>query len=169
MKNLLKLMVLVTAVAAPLMAAAQGKLAVLDVQTAILQTEAAKKEFKELQARPDYAESVKQLEKLQKDFMANKEKLQKDSAVMSDEQKQAEAQKLQSSATDIQHVRKKLQTAEQELAKKLMQAFYPKLQQVMPEVIKEESLGLLLDRKTALHVDNGYDVTGKVTAKLNLQ
>ncbi|WP_339671393.1 OmpH family outer membrane protein [Dasania marina] len=169
MKNILKVMLLITAAAVPLMAAAQGKIAVLDVQTAILQTEVAKKEFKDLQARPDYAESVKQLEVLQKEFMTNKEKLQKDSAVMSDEQKQAEGRKLQSSATDIKYVREKLQAAEQELAKKLMQAFYPKLQQIMPEVIKEESLGLLLDKKTALHVDNGFDVTAKVTAKLNLQ
>lgn len=169
MKTISKLMVLGLALLAPLAVMAQGKIAVLDVQTAVLQTEAAKKEFKALQERADYADSLKQLEQLSKNFKANKEKLQKDSAVMSDEQKRAEAQKLQNSATDIQHVRKKLQAAEQELAKKLMQASYQKLQKVMPEVIKEESIGLLLDRKTALHVDGGYDVTSKVTAKLNLE
>ncbi|MGK0442106.1 MAG: outer membrane protein [Pseudohongiellaceae bacterium] len=156
-------------VMAPIAALAQGKIAVLDRQAAILQTEMAKKEFKALQSRVDYAESLIQLETLQKNFMANQEKLKKDSAVMSDEQKQAEAQKLQNSATDIQHVRKKLQTAEQELQKRLMQALYPKLQGIMPSVIKEENIGLLLDRKVALHVDGGYDITAKITAKLNLQ
>lgn len=156
------------AVCLPAIASAQGKIAVLDVQTAILQTEVAKKQFKELQGRADYAESLKQLEKLQKDFQANKQKLQKDSAVMSDEQKKSEAQKLQNSITDIQHVRKKLQAAEQELAKQLMQAFSAKLQQIMPSFIKEEGIGLLLDRKSAMHVDTSFDVTSKVTAKLNI-
>lgn len=169
MNKLSKLVVLSIALVAPLMAAAQGKIAVLDVQTAILQTEAAKKEFKDLQSRADYAQSLTQFETLQKTFQENREKLQKDSAVMSDDQKKAESQKLQNSATDIQHVKKKLQAAEQDLAKKLMQAFYPKLQKIMPELIKEESIGLLLDKKSALHVDNGYDVTAKVTAMLNLQ
>ena len=168
MKTLSKVLLLVAAVCLPAIASAQGKIAVLDVQTAILQTEVAKKQFKELQGRADYAESLKQLEQLQKDFQENKEKLKKDSAVMSDEQKKAEAQKLQNSATDIQHVRKKLQAAEQDLAKQLMQAFYPKLQNIMPSFIKEEGIGLLLDRKSAMHVDTSFDVTSKVTAKLNV-
>ena len=168
MKKMIQLMVLVLSICAPLMASAQGKIAVLDVQTAILQTELAKKEFKTLQARPDFAANIKQLETLQKDYTANVEKLKKDSAVMSDAQKQTEAQKLQSSLTDIQHVRKKLETAQQELAKKLMQALSPKLKQVIPEIIKSEGIGMLLDRKAVMHADESYDVTAKVTAKLNL-
>ena len=168
MRKLIQLTLLALLASGSLMASAQGRIAVLDVQAAIMQTEQAKKTFKELQSRADYAESLKQLETLQTKFQANKEKLQKDSAVMSAEQKKAESQKIQSSVTDIQHVGKKLQAAEQELAKQLMKAFSPKLQVVVPGIIKEEGIGLLLDSKVVMHTDDSFDITTKVTAELNL-
>lgn len=168
MKKIISTLALSLIMMMPFLANAEGRIAVLDIEAAILQTELAKKEFKSLQERADVADNMKQLESLQQAYNEKVEQLKKDSAILSNEKKQEEAQKLQNSLTDIQHVRKKLQSAEQELAKKLLQALSPKLNQIVPEIIKSEGIGMLLHRKAVMHADSNYDITAQVTAKLNM-
>ena len=43
----------------------------------------------------------------------------------------------------------------------------PKLQKLLPEIIKEENIGLLLPAKAVMHADAGYNITAKVADKLN--
>ena len=95
------------------------------------------------------------------------EKLKKDIAVLSAEQKQAKSQRISEKRADIEHVARKLQAAEQQLVQEVVQELAPKMQEVVGELIKNEQIGLLLDRKATLHVDNAFNITAKVTDKLN--
>jgi outer membrane protein len=162
-----KILLAAALMTAPVLAQAEGKIAVLNVQEAIMNTDVAKKAFNEWKKRSDIAESVKQLESLQKDYQAAVEKFQKDAAVMSTEAKQEEAKKIQSKRADIEHVSRKLQAAQNELMQELMQQEAPKLQQVVSDMVKSEGIGLLLNRQAVMHVDSSFSITAKVTDKLN--
>lgn len=157
----------VVALLASAFAAAQGKIAVLDVQGAILNTEAAQKQLKDLRAQPAYTQNRKELDKLKKDYDDIIKQLQKDLAVMSADQKEAQRKKIEEKRADLEHVARKLQASEQELAQRLIQEMAPKLEKIVSDLIKSEGIGLLLDRKAAMHADPSYNITEKVTAALN--
>ena len=167
MKITRRLMIVLALVLTPVLANAQGKVAVLDVQEAILNTDVAKKRLEAFREQPDITENVKQLEALQKEFQALVEQIKKDSAVMSADQKQAQSKKIQDKRADIEHVGRKLKAAEQEMAQALMQELGPKLQQAVGELIKSEGIGLLLNKQAVMHVDSSYSISAKVTDKLN--
>jgi outer membrane protein len=153
--------------AAQLAAPSQGKVAVLDPVGAVMRTDEAQKRLKALRAQPAYDANNKEREKLIKEFQDMVQQLQKDNAVMSVDQRQAQGKKIEDKRSDIEHVERKLQESEQELMQKLMQDLGGKLQKVVTDLIKAEGIGLLLDRKAAIHVDNGYDLSPKVTEQLN--
>lgn len=157
----------VVALLASAFAAAQGKIAVLDVQGAILNTEAAQKQLKDLRAQPAYTQNRKELDKLKKDYDDIIKQLQKDLAVMSADQKEAQRKKIEEKRADLEHVARKLQASEQELAQRLIQEMAPKLEKIVSDLIKSEGIGLLLDRKAAMHADPSYNITEKVTTALN--
>ena len=43
----------------------------------------------------------------------------------------------------------------------------PRANTVVMDVVKAESIGLLLNAQAALYADAGYSISGKVTEKLN--
>lgn len=148
-------------------ALAQGKVAVLDVQGAILNTQQAQNRLKELRSQPAYSANRKELDKLRGEYDELVKQLQKDVAVMSNDQKETQRKKLEEKRADIEHVVRKLQVSEQELAQELMASMAPKMEEVVRDLIAAEKIGLLLDRKVALHVETDFNITPKVTERLN--
>jgi outer membrane protein len=148
-------------------ALAEGKVAVLDTQAAILGTDEAQKRLKAMRDKPEFKANQAELEKLKKEYNDLLEQVKKEIAVMSPEQKDAQGKKIEAKRGDIEHVVRKLQAAEQELGQSLMQDMGPKLQKAVADVIKNEGIGLLLDRRAALHADATYNITPKVTDLLN--
>jgi outer membrane protein len=166
-KNLKKMMLAAVVAASPVLAMAEGKIAVFSAQQAIMNTDAAKAQVKAFQQEPSVAEKIKEFEGLQKKYKEAVEQVQKDLAMMSAEQKQTESKKINDMRADIEHVGRQLKQSEQEMAQRLMQEFGPRLQPILAELVKNESIGLLLDKKAALHADASFDITAKVTDKLN--
>ena len=167
MNKLIKSTLLAVAFCASVAAHAEGKIAVLNAQQAIINTEMAQARLKALREEDGYAANRQQLEALGKSYQETVAQLQKDAAVMSAEQKQAEAKKIQEKRADIEHVQKKLQTAEQALLQSVAQSLAPKLKQVVSGLIESEGIGLLLNQQAAMHADSSFSITAKVTDKLN--
>ena len=167
MVNFSKTVLLVMAMALSSLVAAEGKIAVLSVQDAILNSDAAQSRLNGLRQQADYVENKKEFDNLRKEQQELFQKLQKDAAVMSPEQQAEQRKKLTEMRADYEHVGRKLQNAEQELAQALMQEMAPQVQQIVTELIKTEGIGLLLNRQSAMHVDSSFSITAKVTDKLN--
>ena len=167
MFKMLKISLLFVALVGSGLATAQGKIAVLNVEQAVFNTDRAKKDYEELQKRADYSDNKKDFEKLQSELKALQEKFQKDAVAMSAEKRKDEAKKIESGRADLEHLARKLLQAEQELKRKLLAEATPKVRQIVSELIKAEGIGLLLDGKAAMHVDSSYSITAKVTDKLN--
>lgn len=147
--------------------AGQGKIAVLDLRGAIFNTEEAKKRIKAMEAQPDYQAGMKQGEALGKEYETMVKQVQKDLAVMSQEQKDAQGKKLQAKRDEIEKVQRKLRASQQELTQNLMQEMEPKFKKAVGDIIRTENIGLLLDMSAAMHVDESFNITGKVTDALN--
>lgn len=146
---------------------AQGKIAVVDLNEAILQTDFAQKRMSQVRGQEDYKADKKEYDKLQGEFDDLLKKLQKDSAVMSQEQQLNARKKLGSKQADLEHVTGKLRQAEQAAGQTLFREMAPSVQTVLRELIAAEGIGLLLQQGSVIHSDAGYSVTAKVTDKLN--
>ena len=167
MFKFLKVSIVALALTVPAVAMAQGKIAVVNLQEAILQTDAAQQRLNEVRGQDDYKADKAEFDKLKKEFDELVKKFQKDAAVMSQEQQLAARQKLANKQSDLEHVTGKLQQAEQCAGQALLQELSPKVQEVLRDLITTEGIGLLLQQSSVIHADAGYSITAKVTDKLN--
>ena len=167
MRNVLRTTFISFLLALPMLSWAQGKIAVVDLQEAILQTDLAQKRLDSVRNQDDYKSDKAEFDKLKDEFDELVKKFQKDAAVMSQEQQVAARKKLANKQADLEHVTKKLQQAEQGAGQALLQEMAPKVQEVLRDIIASEGIGLLLQRASVIHADAGFSITAKVTDKLN--
>lgn len=167
MLRIVKICVFLTLALAAVVSHAQGKIAVLDVQQAILLTDESQKRLNGLRSQSSYKENKSELDELKKEHDDIIQKLQKDLAVMSDAQKEDQRRLIEEKRGDIEHVMRKLQSSEKQLAEQLVREMAPKLQEIVGELIETEGIGLLLKSEAVLHAENSYNITAKVTDRLN--
>jgi len=165
--NLVKVALFVVAAAVSSAGWAQGKIAVVDLQEAILQTDVAQKRIADVRSQDDYKSDKKEFDKLKAEFDDLVKDFQKDAAVMSQEQQVAARQKLANKQADLEHVGGKLQKAEAAAGQALLQEMAPKAQEVLKDIIAKEGIGLLLQRQATIYADAGFSITAKLTDKLN--
>lgn len=158
---------LLSLVLVPTLSWAEGKIAVVSLQQAILNTDAAQARLKTLRESADYKRNRSELESLQKSGKDMVEKLKKDGPTMSKDQQADLTRKVENVRGDLEHVGRKLQDQEKELAQRLFYEMGAKAKEAVNELIKSEGIGLLLDAQVALHADTAYNITSKVTEKLN--
>jgi len=125
--KLLKIAFALLVLALPAAGWAQGKIAVVDLQEAILQTDVAQKRLEEIRSQDDFKTDKAEFERLKKEMDEMVKKFQKDAAVMSQEQQTAARQKLASKQADLEHVVGKVQQTEQAAAQSLLQELGPKV------------------------------------------
>jgi outer membrane protein len=166
-KTIKQLAVAMALVALPLVAAAQGKIAVVDLEAAILQTDFAQQRLSQFEESEDFSADKKEFEALRKELDELVQNFQRDQAAMSEDQKVAARQKLASKQSDIEYVAKKLQAMQQQNAQRVFQELAPKAREVLRDIIATDGIGLLLQQQTVIHADLGYSITAKVTDKLN--
>ncbi|MDZ7782554.1 MAG: OmpH family outer membrane protein [Halioglobus sp.] len=167
MNRLLKFVIVIVAMAVPVLGWAQGKIAVVNLEEAILQTDLAQQRLNEVRGEEDYKADKAEFDKLKDEFDELVKKFQKDAAIMSQEQQVAARNKLASKQADLEHVTGKLQKAETTAVQALLQEMTPSVQAVLQEIIEQDGIGLLLQRQAVIHADPGYSITAKVTDKLN--
>ena len=150
MSIVLKLTLAVVALTLPALGWAQGKIAVVNLQEAILQTDEAQKRLDAVRNEEDYKADKAEFDRLKEEFDELVKGFQKDAAVMSQEQQVSARQKLASKQADLEHVTGKLQKAEQAAGQALLQEMSPKVQEVLRDLITTEGIGLLLQRGSVI-------------------
>lgn len=163
----LKLLIAVTALTLPALGWAQGKIAVVDLQEAILQSDAAQEALEQVRAQRDYSEDKQEFDNIQSELESLVAEFQKDAAVMSQEQQMAARKRLASKQADLEHVTGKLQQAEQQAGQAILRQMSGEVQEILRDLIQSEGIGLLLQRQAVIHADPGYSITAKVTDRLN--
>lgn len=146
---------------------AEGRIAIVNIQRAIVETAAAKDVLQSFREEADVVANIKAAEQLKAEGEELISKLQKDGPVMGAEQRASLESRIQEKQADLEHIGRKLQAREQEVLQQIMMQQQQAVKAVISELIKSEGIGLLLDARNALHADTSFDITAKVTQKLN--
>ena len=149
------------------LAQAQGKVAVLNLEAAVFNTDEAKKQIDALRQTPDYLANKKEAEGLKKQYEDLVAQFNKNREVMSAELEEEQGRKIKQIGTDLEFVAKKLQQSEREVAQRIMREMMPRANTVVMDLIKAEGIGLLLNAQAALYAEPGFSIDAKVTDKLN--
>lgn len=154
-------------IAAPL--SALDGVAVIDMRTAVLSTQAAAEAFKALEEDSEYSSNLEEAKSLQADRQAIAEKLQKELETLSQEQI-AEMQKdIADKGRDLEFLAGKIQQAQEETAQAVFAQSGPAMQKIISELIAAKQIKVLLAKnETMLFSDPALDLTDDVTSMLDV-
>ena len=145
--------------------AAELKIAVLDTQRALVESEEAQallaQAQKELQAEQD------ELQALGEEIVALQEKLQTDGEVMSATEQRKLQKDIEDKQIDYQFLGNKLQKEVNDRRQELMQQMVPKIDVVLKDLIELEGYDMIMERGSLRYVNSKHDITRRVTEKLN--
>ena len=144
---------------------AEVKVAFVDVQRAILSSEQAKK--LQSQIGEEFKDEEAEIRQVSSDAAALMQRLQKDSEVMSDSEKMKLSKQIEEKENDFSYLRQKLQNKIQNRQNELFSGTEVRLQKAIEDLVMSDDYDIILPRNAALYVGDLYDITRKVTEKLN--
>lgn len=146
-------------------ALAEVKIAVVDVQRAILNSEEAQGKMQQIQ--DEFKGDQEEIKNLQAAAAEMLERMQKNGDVMSDAEKRKLQRKIESKNEDFVYLRKRLQKRIESRQQELFSGTDQEVQQAIEQIVLAEDYDLVIPRQAALYVADLYDITRKVTEKLN--
>lgn len=146
-------------------AAAELKIAVLDTQRALVESEEAKQLLSQAASELQAEETAVQT--LGEEIMAIQEKLQTDGEVMSPTETRKMQKQIEDKQIDYQFQLNKLQKEVNDRRQELLQQMVPKIDAVLKDLIEVEGYDLIMERNSLRYVNSKHDITRKVTEKLN--
>ena len=168
MKNILKFYLLAFMFVASPIFAIDG-IAIIDMRTAVLSTQAAADAFKALEEDPDYSANLEQAKSLQADRQAIAEKLQKELETLSQEEIAQMQKDIQDKGQDLEFLAGKIQQAQEETAAKVFNDNGAEMQKIISELITAKQIKVLLAKnETLLFSDPALDLTDDVTSMLDV-
>jgi outer membrane protein len=168
MKKLLLVPALFISLLASNSAYAVEGMAVIDMRSAVLQTQVSQTTFKALEEESEYAGNVEQAQLLQADRQAIAEKLQKDGETLSQEEVAKMQRDIQAKTKDLEFIVGKIQAKQEETADQLFRELNPSLQKILSELIAAKEVKVLLGRDQILFADTALDLTDDVTSMLDV-
>jgi outer membrane protein len=144
-------------------------LAVIDMRTAVLTTQAAADAFKALEEDADYSSNLEQAQSLQAERQAIAEKLQKDLETLSQEEIAKMQRDIQDKGKDLEFLAGKIQQAQEETAQSVFAQSGPAMQKIIGELIQAKQIKVLLQKnESILFSDPALDLTDDVTSMLDV-
>ena len=143
-------------------------MAVIDMRTAVLATQAAQNAFKALESDSEYAGNVETAQELQSDRQALAERLQKEAETLSQDEIASLQRSIQEKSKDLEFMVGKIQSKQTETADKVFRDLNPTLQKILQELIAAKQVKVLLGRETVLFADPAMDLTDDVTSMLDV-
>jgi len=150
-------------------AQANGKVVVVDFQKAILTTDIAKARIAQLESEPSYKENLTKAQALSQEAQELFTQFQKEEMLLSAEKKAEMQGRLKDIQSDLQHLEGKLQEQNKQALAPILYQMQPAASEVVEQLRKDEGYGLILAKnpQVVLYADTSYEITAKVTDKLN--
>jgi outer membrane protein len=168
MKNIFKINLLAVLLLGLPSFAAEG-MAVIDMRTAVLSTQAANDAFKALEEDADYSSNLEEAQSLQAERQAIAEKLQKELETLSQEDIAKMQKDIQEKGKDIEFLAGKIQQAQEETAQKIFVDYGASMQKIIGELIQAKQIKVLLQKnESILFSDPALDLTDDVTSMLDV-
>lgn len=146
---------------------AQGKVVIVDIQTAMLSTNVAQKELEKLDKNPEFAALKAKSDGLVADLKKLQATVEKDGLTWSAEQQAEHRKKVEYVRADYELVGKKLQAEQQAVMQRILQELSGKTHTVLEQLIAADNIGLVLHSQAAIHASAAHNITPKLTELLN--
>jgi outer membrane protein len=138
---------------------------VVNLEQALFNSTAAQ----ELQAviQEEFKDDQTRAETLNTELTELVEKAQRDESIMSDAEKRKLSSDAQEKQVQLQMISERVQAALQERNQAFIDSMRENLSAAIQSVVEEGGYNIVLNADSVAFFDNAYDITGKVTAKLN--
>lgn len=144
---------------------AEMKIAVLNYQMALLESDAAKKYA--VDAEKKFGPQLNKLKTLESDAKRIQERLLKEGAKLQQAERERLELEFKQKARDFQFQSKELNEAKAITDRDMLKQLKPKLDKAVEETIKQGSFDLVLERGAVVDVKPQYDITRQVIEKMN--
>lgn len=161
------LLLVLSGLTGSVLAQAPLKIAVLDMNAALFNSEIAKQV--DAKVREETSADEQKVRLLAEQATALQTKMQKDGSVMSDDDKRKSNEEIEEIGVQYQFLVQKLQKLTQERRQQFQQTYAPNLIQAITEVVEAEDYDIVFRSEAALHFREAYNITARVTEKLNQQ
>ena len=144
---------------------AAGEIVAVDTRTAILKSDKGLLAAEQLRALIDQDKAA--LIAIEDELKKLKEKMDKDGAVMSVEERSKLEQTANSRMADYQHEGKKLQQKAKEEEQRLFKSILPDFETAIKSLMEEKQFGMVFRSEAVILVSPDRDITDDVVAKMN--
>lgn len=165
MRKLTQWVLVSAALLAATPALAEMKVAVLNYQMALLESDAAKKYA--VDAEKKFGPQLNRLKGLEPDAKRIQDRLVKDGEKMQQAERERLELEFKQKARDFQFQSKELNEAKALADRDMLQQLKPKLDKAVEEVIKQGNYDLVLERGAVVDVKPQFDITRKVIERMN--
>lgn len=147
--------------------AADVKIAFLDEQTAVLDTERARIFRKELEN--ELQSEIEEVQELNDSLKSLQDKIRKDHDIMSAEERQRVVNDARSKDVRVENLAESIREIQKQRLQLLFQELSPDLTSVVNAFIEAEQFDVVfrMSPQSVFYVRNPYDITAKITEKLN--
>ena len=168
MKNVFKFNLFLVLILSVPVFAVDG-MAVIDMRTAVLSTQAAADAFKALEEDADYASNLEEAQSLQAERQSIAENLQKDLETLSQSEIAQMQKDIQDKGKDLEFLAGKIQQAQEETAQRIFAENGQAMQKIIGELIQAKQIKVLLQKNdNILFSDPALDLTDDVTSMLDV-
>lgn len=138
---------------------------VVNLEQALFNSQAAQ----ELQAaiNEEFKDDQERADRLNTELRDLAAKAQRDESIMSDSEKRKVSSDAQEKQVQLQMIAERVQGALQQRNQAFIDSMRQNLSSAIETVVKEGGYNLVLNADSVAFFDNAYDITGKVTAKIN--
>jgi outer membrane protein len=148
-------------------AQAEMKIAVVDMQRAVLASDEAKVAVEKFRAaKQDDIDTISQLET---ELKGIQDKMAKDGEIMSEDERRKLKNSFEEKATTYKFHRQNMQKAEQQELQQLAKAMEPKMQKALKAIIDEKKYDLVVRPDMVIYNAPGTDITKLLLEQLNVK
>ncbi|MAR91137.1 MAG: hypothetical protein CML06_09705 [Pseudomonadales bacterium] len=149
----------------PVLAAEQLKIVTVDVRKAVLSTEEGQLKLEKLKA--ELEKDRAELESLNMKGKDLQDRIKKDGAVMSADERHKLEKELMEVANEVQFKKQQLQKSGQADQVQMMESLIPKFEKALNEIIAQQGIDLVLRSEVVIGANPKLDITDQVVKKMN--
>jgi len=144
-------------------------IAVIDMRTAVLSTQAAENALKALEEDANYAANLENAQTLQAERQAIAENFEKNRETLSQEEIAKMQKDIQDKGKDLEFVAGKLQQAQEETIQRIFVENSASMQKIISELIQAKEIQILFQKgESILFSDVAIDLTDDVTSMMDV-
>jgi|GEM_PF-935961 outer membrane protein len=144
---------------------AETKIAFLDKNVAMFQSEAARAETEKL--KQEFGPDEQRIRSIEQQVTEIRGRLETDSAIMAEADVQTEMNLVNSLLAERKSLVDKLTQIQQQRQQAFVKNYQPVLLEAIKDVVAAESIDLMLDAQSVIYAGDGFNVTDLVLAAFN--